>query len=107
MRKMLISKRKLEDINRRMDDLERSIKGHPGLILPPKKLLPNENMYEIFTQEKNFPFNPELCSVKVSFELPIRDWYELSALSHWKHLETFLAQKRNTNSRKFHIETPD
>lgn len=51
-------------------------------------------MYEIKTSERKY-INSEDSSVKVSFQLPGRDWSELSQLPQWKAVENFLSQKKS------------
>lgn len=59
-------------------------------------------MHEINTTESKY-VNSEDSLVEVFFSLPGRDWYELSRSRCWKAVESFLRQKKSTNSQKRRI----
>ena len=63
-------------------------------------------LYEIFVTEKQY-INSEDSLVAVFFQLPGRDWSELSQSPQWKAVENYLNQKKSTDTQTNHTTQED
>lgn len=102
---MWVPKWYIEAQIRQRDELERRVKRLELILLKDaenkianlkdEKAGANKNgVYDICILERNY-INSKDSLVQMSFELPGRDWYELSILPCWREVESFLLKKKN------------
>lgn len=109
---MWIPKWYLENQIRQRDDLKRRVKRLELIMLEDaenkiaslktEETGSNESgVYDICILERKY-INSKDSLVQMSFELPDRDWYELSILPCWREVESFLLKKKNKYNPSFH-----